>query len=218
MLNSIFRHIDRVYGLELEVDIEDFLISSDTCARLGQDSARAAVLVREGQSHEELELGVYIGEEALDQLAEIDLTTSIRPESFELLVTAIEEVSHFAYLHYSALRERRVTQLELELQAEVDKFIITWMILLASRNDGRVPRNLLDRLFGDFEIRRDLEPMTRERYKAAASLASRYCTHVVQAALSRDRFLSALLPELRSFYRLTQRGKIGRIHKIVYAA
>ena len=216
MLNSIFRHIDRVYGLELEVDIEDFLISSDTCARLGQDAARAAVLVREGQSHEELELGVYLGEEALDQLTEIDLTTSLCPASFELLVTAIEEVSHFAYLHYSALRERRVTQLELELQAEVDKFIITWMILLASRNDGE-PRNLLDRLFGDFEIRRELEPMTRERYQAATSLAARYCTHVVQAALSRDR-LSALLPELRSFYRLTQRGKIGRIHNIVYAA
>ncbi len=216
MLNSIFRHIDRLYGLELEVDIEDFLISSDTCARLGQDSARAAVLVREGQSHEELELGVYLGEEALDQLTEIDLTTSLCPASFELLVTAIEEVSHFAYLHYSALRERRVTQLELELQAEVDKFIITWMILLASRNDGE-PRNLLDRLFGDFEIRRELEPMTRERYQAATSLAARYCTHVVQAALSRDR-LSALLPELRSFYRLTQRGKIGRIHNIVYAA
>ena len=199
-----------------KVDIEDFLISSDTCARLGQDSARAAVLVREGQSHEELELGVYLGEEALDQLTEIDLTTSLCPASFELLVTAIEEVSHFAYLHYSALRERRVTQLELELQAEVDKFIITWMILLASRNDGE-PRNLLDRLFGDFEIRRELEPMTRERYQAATSLAARYCTHVVQAALSRDR-LSALLPELRSFYRLTQRGKIGRIHNIVYAA
>lgn len=216
MLDSIFRHIDRLYGLELEVDIHDFLISSDTCARLGQDSARAAVLVREGESREELELGVYIGEEALDQLKEIDLTTSLCPASLELLVTVIEEVSHFAYLHYSALRERRVTQLELELQAEVDKFIITWLILLASRNDG-VPRNLLDRLFGDFEIRRELEPMTRERYEAATSLASRYCTHVVQAALSHNR-LSALLPELRSFYRLTQRGKIGRIHNIVYAA
>jgi hypothetical protein len=217
MIESIFRHIDRVYGLELEVDIQDFLISSDMCVGLGQDAARAAVLVREGQSGEEIELGVYIGEEALDQLREIDLTTPIRPESFELLVTAIEEVSHFAYLHYSATRERRVTQLELELQAEVDKFIITWMLLLASRNDGRVTRNLLDRLFGDFEIRPELEPVTRERYKAAASLASRYCTHVVQAALSPDR-LSALLPELRSFYRLTQRGKIGRIHNIVYAA
>ena len=217
MLDSIFRHIDRVYGLELEVDIQDFLISSDMCARLGQDAARAAVLVREGQSRDGLELGVYIGEEALAQLAEIDLSTSIRPESFELLVTAIEEVSHFAYLHYCASCERRVTQLELELQAEVDKFIITWMLLLTSRNDGRVARNLLDRLFGDFEIRPELEPVTRERYEAASSLASRYCTHVVQAALSRDR-LSALLPELRSFYRLTQRGKIGRIHNIVYAA
>ena len=36
MIESIFRHIDRVYGLELEVDIQDFLISSDMCVGLGQ--------------------------------------------------------------------------------------------------------------------------------------------------------------------------------------
>ena len=85
MLDSIFRHIDRLYGLELDVDIQDFLVSSDMCARLGQDGERAAVLVREGTSDGELELGVYIGDEALDKLAKIDLTTSICPDSFEVL-------------------------------------------------------------------------------------------------------------------------------------
>jgi hypothetical protein len=216
MLASILQHIDRVYDLDLDVDIRDFLVTRETCARLGHDDGHALVLVREDDACEEIELGVYIGESELDQLSKIDLSQAIHPRSFEILVTVIEEVSHFAYLVFSASREQRVTQLELELQAEVDKYV-TATLLLAARNEGRVHANVLDRLFGDFEVRRGLDAGRRDRYKAAASLASRYCSYVVEAALGRDS-LNALLPELRSFYRLTQRGKIGRIHNVVFTA
>ncbi len=216
MLASILRHNDRVYDLELDVDIQDFLLTSDMCARLGHKDACASVFVREHDARDEIELGVYIGESELEELAKIDLSAAIRPESFELLVTAIEEVSHFAYLLFSASREKRVTQLELELQAEVDKFITT-ILLLASRNEGRVHANVLDRLFGDFQVRSRLDSLTSNRYMDAASLASRYCSYVVEASLGRES-LHALLPELRRFYRLTQRGKIGRIHNVVFAA
>jgi len=216
MLSSILQHIDRIYDLELDVDIHDFLVDTDTCTRLGHDSARASVLVREHHARDELELGVYIGDDELEQLSNIDLTARIQPDSFELLVTAIEEVSHFAYLAFCANREKRVTQLELELQAEVDKFI-TATLLVASRNGGRVPAGFLDRLFGDFEIREGLDVSVHDRYAAAASFASRYCSYVVQDSLG-STSLRALLPELRSFYRLTQTGKIGRIHNLVYTA
>jgi hypothetical protein len=216
MLSSILQHIERIYDLDLGVDIDDFVVNTDTCTRLGHDSGRASVLVREDQSHDELELGVYIHPTELDELSKIDLTTSIDPSRFELLVTAIEEVSHFAYLTFCATREKRVTQLELELQAEVDKFI-TATLLVASNNRGRVQAGFLDRLFGDFELRDELDADARERYAAAASFASRYCSYVIRDSLGRTS-LRALLPELRSFYRLTQGGKIGRIHNRVYAA
>ena len=156
MLESILRHIDQVYSLELEVDIRDFLITGDLCAHFGADPRHSKVLVRQNERGEELELGVYIDDEKLGRLREIDLSVQMTSESFETLVTAIEEVSHFAYLLFSASRERVVTELELELQAEVDKFV-TATLLLASRNRGRVPKDLLDRLFGDFEVRADIE-------------------------------------------------------------
>jgi hypothetical protein len=216
MLESILTHIDRVYGLELEVDIRDFLITGEVCAHFGADPRHSKVLVRQDKRGGELELGVYIDEEKLDRLREIDLSARMTSESFETLATAIEEVSHFAYLLFSASRERFVTELELELQAEVDKFV-TATLLLASRNRGRVPKDLLDRLFGDFEVRAEIDGGRRERYEAASSLASRYCSYFVQTELSRGRF-AKLLPELRSFYRLSQRGKIGRIQHLVYTA
>ena len=213
MLDSILHHIDRVYVLDLNVDIRDFLVSRETCARLGADPSRGSVLVKEG-GDEGIELGLYIGEEDLERLTEVDLASSPMPaSSFELLLLAIEEVSHFAYLAFSASRERRVT--ELELQAEVDKFV-TFALLHAARNRGRVPNDLLDRMFSDFTLRPDLDSDRRERYTAASSLASRYCSYVVQSSLESDCGLAPLLAELRSFYRLSQRGKIGRIHDLVY--
>jgi hypothetical protein len=215
MLDSILHHIDRVYVLDLHVDIRDFLVSRDTCARLGADPSRGSVLVRQRHG-DDVELGVYIGEADLERLKQLDLASApMSPASFELLLLAIEEVSHFAYLAFSASREKPVTELELELQAEVDKYV-TVALLLASRNEGRVPRDLLDRLFSDFAIRPELDAERRERYLAASSFASRYCSSVVQGTLETEGRLTPLLAELRSFYRLSQRGKISRIHDVVY--
>jgi len=219
MLDSILRQIDRVYDLGLDVDIHDFLLTREMCAELGHDSARASVLVREDEDGDELQLGVYLGESTLETLGSLDLGAPIQPKSLEAFLTAIEEVSHFAYLLFSASQHRRVSQLELELQAEVDKFI-TSALLIASTNAGRMPEDLLERLFDGFEVRAELEPQVRERYASATSLASRYCFHVVRNGLesSDGKSLRRLFSELRSFYRLTQGGKIGRIHKVVYTS
>lgn len=216
MLDSILRQIDRVYDLDLGVDVRDFLVSRETCERMGADPGEGSVLVQQ-RGEEELELGLYLGEEHLERLRKLELSPSLSPAAFELLLLAIEEVSHLAYLLYSASRDKSVTQLELELQAEVDKFV-TFALLHASRNRGRVPVNLLDRLFGDFQLRAGLDAEKRERYSAASSLASRYCFYVVQEPLVNDEGLHRLLPELRSFYRMSQPGKIGRIHRLVYTA
>ena len=90
-------------------------------------------------------------------------------------------------------------------------------MITASQNGGRVPADLLDRVFKGFELREDLDGPKRDRYRAASSLASRYCSHLVRRFREQTR-LSELLPELRSFYRLSQGGKIGRSHHAIYAS
>jgi hypothetical protein len=217
MLDRILRQLDRVYELDLQVDIRDFLVSGETCRRLGTEPSRGSVVVKQdGGGEDQLEIGVYLREEDLHRLTEVDLAEApIAPASFELLLLAIEEVSHFAYIAFSASRGKRVTELELELQAEVDKFV-TFSLLHASCNRGRVPRNLLERMFSDFTLDPRLDAAQRERYAAASSLASRYCSYVLSPALEREARFGPLLSELRSFYRLSQRGKIDRIHRVVY--
>jgi len=217
MLASLLSQLDRIYDLELEVKIEEFLISREVCQNLAGDCATGStVVVHQGREDEEIELGVYIGEETLARLNELDLSGGVASEHFPALCIAIEEVSHFAYLMWNANRDKSVTQLELELQAEVDKFV-TSALLLARKNRQLVPADLMDRLFGDFVLRDGLDFSRRERYLTASSFARTYCSFLVRRFLRRPR-VADLLAELRHFYRLTQRGKIGHIYRTVYAS
>jgi len=217
MLASLLSQLDRIYHLELEVRIEEFLISREVCQNLAGDCATGStVVVHQGREDEEIELGVYIGEETLARLNELDLSSGVASEHFPALCIAIEEVSHFAYLMWNANRDKSVTQLELELQAEVDKFV-TSALLLARKNRELVPADLMDRLFGDFVLRDGLDFSRRERYLTASSFARTYCSFLVRRFLRGPR-VADLLAELRHFYRLTQRGKIGHIYRTIYAS
>ncbi len=217
MLANLLSQLDRIYGLELEVEIEPFLISRETCQSLaGEGTVGATVVVHQGREDEEIELGVYIGEETLACLDELDLRSGLASEHFAALCTAIEEVSHFAYLMWNANRDKSVTQLELELQAEVDKFV-TAALLLGRENGGRIPAELLTRVFDDFDLRDGLDHSGRERYLTASSFARSYCSFLMRRFIRRSR-VAELLAELRHFYRLTQRGKIGHIYQTVFAA
>ena len=216
MLANLLSQIDRIYDLELEVEIDEFMISRELCQSVaGNQAEGSAVLVRQGEE-ETIQLGVYIGEETLTRLREVDLATGVESEHVPALCTAIEEVSHFAYLIWNAHRDKLVTQLELELQAEVDKFV-TSALLLARRNHGLIPADLLDRLFGDFNLRDGLDGTRRERYLTASSFARTYCSFLARRFLRESR-VADLLAELRYFYRLTQRGKIGHIYRTAYVA
>ncbi len=216
MLETLLRHIDRIYDLDLDVNIEEFLISRETCLRLAGEPADAVVLVTQDGERADLQVGLYLNEETLSRLNRLKLTSALTVEDFAVLCTAIEEVSHLAYLLWNAGRGKQVTPLELELQGEVDKFI-TAMLLLARQNRGRVPADLLDRLFGSFELREGLDESHRARYLAASSFARNYCSSLVRRFLRHSR-LSDLLEDLRLFYRLSQCGKIGHISRVVYAS
>ena len=97
----------------------------------------------------------------------------------------------------------RVSQLELELQAEVDKYACC--LLLAGRNPA-----LRRRLYGDVRFADDLDADERDRYHAANTGADRYAAALERRYVQTDRS-EALFTELRVFYRLALPEKLGRI-------
>jgi len=121
----------------------------------------------------------------------------------------IEGVSHFVYYLWKAYQERSITQLELELQAEIDKFL---MLLFYLRSDQypAFPQQLFEALFDDFKLVDALSKESQDRYLTASSLASKYC-HRLQMKCTKQEHLKTVIEEIRNFYNFSQEQKINFI-------
>jgi hypothetical protein len=97
------------YGIEGEPAVDAFIDASIDA----DEGEREALLIRDGGN--DLELSLRLPRSAVE--------AGGRP-SFDELCQVIEGVSHFVYVAERARRELPATQLELELQAEVDKYLL----------------------------------------------------------------------------------------------
>jgi hypothetical protein len=101
-----------------------------------------------------------------------------------------------------------VSLLELETQAEVDKYAVT-VFLLADQLGGDYPAQVHARLFDrvSFDVR--LEPDQYHRYRTAHRCAAHYCRRLEHRFVTRGQArIEALVRELRKFYRLGSTAKL----------
>ena len=98
--------------------------------------------------------------------------------------------------------------MEMELQAEVDKFVAA--ALLLRRQGAMLPRSLHRCLFDMARFDARLRPEELERYRDANRYAGKYCLQLAKR-LSGDCNAATLKRELCYFYRLPQPEKIQHI-------
>ncbi len=117
-------------------------------------------------------------------------------------------MSHFLYLARSAALGRRLSMLELEVQAEVDKFaslvLHHWPSLHAAS-----ARALHARLFRDVSYRAGLAPEAHARYVEANRLATLFTARMLAHVMARR--LDRLLEALRYAYRLGAEAKLQHL-------
>jgi hypothetical protein len=211
LLRELQRLIAGLYDAPAEHDVYDYLITDAAHAAALQGSATAPptdeqLLVAEDA--EGIELSLYLDRAVIERL---DLRCPLRLLSDENLAdycTALEGVSHFHYFVWSAGRERHVSLLELELQAEVDKYASALRLMLAQR-DGRFPAELFERLFHRAQFAPHLSASELGRYEEAHRFAARFCRRLEERFLRRRQARpDGLLAELRAFYRLGQHAKL----------
>jgi len=197
--------LEALYRVETRLAIDAFVIDGVARDRLQPARApREQLLLRESDG--ELALALFVDAAALANLERHDPTARLDERNFSDFCLAVEGVSHFVYLALCAARERPVSHLELELQAEVDKFVCC--LLLTG-----VAANLRRRLFGDVAYAHDLDADERERYRTANQEASRYAAALERRYMAREQ-TSALLTEVRRFYRMDLPEKLGRIAQL----
>ena len=187
MLDAIQEQLENIYGLRCEYRASDFVVDADSARKLGGSArAREELLVSEGEDG--LELALYLH------------PSLTKPKSLGEFCEVVEGVSHFLYVVQAAREERHVSLLELEAQAEVDKFVVC-----ALRSWGK-GRELLHRLFDGISLHAHLSDDERWRYTEANRLARTYAQRLLP--LIRAARLDRLLAEVRHAYRLGAEAKL----------
>jgi hypothetical protein len=212
LLDDLQGLLQQTYDLDGEHRVTDFLTVNPALVEAlgimpGTASAGEQVLVSQ-QDDDCVDVAVYIDPDVLERLSASDPLEELHDDNLADFWMALEGVSHFVYLAWNAGLDKPVTRLELELQAEVDKFVLT-ALLLATRQ-GRAPDALHHGLFRRCRLEPSLDDASRARYQAANRYAEAYCARLL-SRFRRQRDLKILTPELRRFYRLSQRGKLARI-------
>ena len=205
ILGTIQKSLERIYDVALPVQVEHYLLDG-AAARAFELSGDGVLLVEEEGA---LDVGVYVEAPSLENLARRDPFAWLDGGNLSDFCAATEEVSHFTYLVWNALHRRGVTQLELELQAEVDKFV-TAALCLDAQGTGQAHEELAEWLFERYRLKEGLDAESRERYETANALGRRYCRSLARRFL-KDRQLAPMMTELRRFYRLAQAGKLEAI-------
>jgi hypothetical protein len=207
MLRPVQRLIETIYDAPTGHDVRDFLVTERRALPEERHSGLAEEeLVLVEQRHRRY-LALYIDAALLARLEQRDPLKSLDQSNIGDFWTALEGVSHFSYLMWNARHERGVSQLDLELQAEVDKYIASWWLLRA-QHPGHRPRELHHLLFQRSRIHPGLPAATQQMYAAASRYAARFCRVLEAALLShRPSLRGRATAALRRFYRMGSAGK-----------
>ncbi len=221
LLSRLQDLIGGIYDVRVAHDVYDFLITDR--ARLPQ-AARGGtadeelIVAQPADGGDELVMSLYLDPKLLERLARADPLTCLDAGNVADCWTALEGVSHFLYLAWNAGHDRPVSLLELELQAEVDKYVASYW-LLRRQFPGRFPAELRPILFERTRLDPRLTHARAALYREASRYAERFCRRLEQS-LAGDRGRrtygggdTQVLAELRRFYRLTHARKRAHIER-----
>ena len=201
MLEAVQRGLEQLYRIETDLDVRDFVIDEKTRDQIGvQRSSREQLLVSEadGQVH----LALFVDDDALSNLSANDPRRRLDRNNFQDFLLTVEGVSHFVCVAWRARRGRPVSAFELELQAEVDKYVTC--VLMGGG------KRLVSRLFDEWTLAPGMDAEERERYLVANSNARAYARSLEERFVLRGQ-LVGMIEELRRFYRMGASEKLSTI-------
>jgi hypothetical protein len=213
ILRQLQELIGGIYDVSVTHDVYDFLVTN---------RSHLPAEARESVSDEELivaddadAVGVclYLDPELLERLRQSNPLVRLNEENVADYWTALEGVSHFLYFAWNAGHDKPVTILELELQAEIDKYVASYLLLTRQFPD-RFPAELLHVLFERTRIDSRLANGREHLYRAATRHAEKFCRRLARSLReSRSAMENGVLAELRRFYRLTDARKVAHIER-----
>jgi hypothetical protein len=218
ILKQLQDFIGDIYDVSISHDVYDFLVTDrrhlPAAARSSGPTDEELIVAQpeEGDTGE-IAMSLYLDPELLERLARADPMERLHDGNVADYWTALEGVSHFVYLAWNAGHDKPVSLLELEMQAEVDKYVGSYWLMRRQFPD-RFPAELLRLLFERTRIDPRLAAGREDLYREASRYAEKFCRRLEQSLRgARGRSQAEVLTELRRFYRLTNARKVAHIQR-----
>ena len=205
-LAQLQRLLESVHGVSAD-PVAGYLVGKGVREKLAPlSSPDEALLVSE--QGEALEVALFLDESVLAQLTR-EASEPWTRQRLSGFCAAAEGVSHFLYLAHRAGQGGQVSQLELEVQGELDKYLAVLLQLWATGRRGSSAA-LRHQLFERSALRPGLAAAERDRYRLAGTLAAA-CARALEARYVIAGRLDALLREVRRLYRLSGGEKFSAL-------
>ena len=173
-LERIYRGLEALYQTDTGVNPSELLIPFER----GDATPREVLITRQSEDGD-LEVGLALDAATLARLETASLDDAFGDSALGHTLPVLEGLSHLVYVAEAARRQRPISGLELETQAEVDKFAICLLQRWRSARDEFEP--LLRRLYFRFELapmREELRPRYEQANRTALGFSRSLRTHV----------------------------------------
>jgi hypothetical protein len=214
LLRRLQELIGGIYDVRVAYDVYDFLVTDRR--RLPQAPhaglADEELLVAQSADGAEVALSLYLDPALLERLASADPLVELHGGNVADWWTALEGVSHFLYVAWNAGHDKPVSLLELEMQAEVDKYVASYW-LMRRQYPQHFPAELRRVLFERTRIDPRLGGERQRLYGEASRYAARFCRRLERRLTDAVHGEREVLAELRRFYRLSTARKRAHIER-----
>jgi hypothetical protein len=215
ILKRLQDFIGDIYDVSIAHDVYDFLVTDRQRlppeARTSGPTDEELIVAQPVEG--EMAMSLYLDPQLLERLGRADPMERLHEGNVADYLTALEGVSHFVYLAWNAGHDKPVSLLELEMQAEVDKYVGSYWLMRRQLPD-RFPAELLRLLFERTHIDSRLAAGREDLYREASRYAEMFCRRLERSLReARGRSQAEVLSELRRFYRLSNARKMAHIQR-----
>jgi len=216
LIKELQRKIEKTYVLDTGItNIEKYIIgdkgyeefyTKEKIRTVVNSHSGAKVLIRD--AGDTLKVSIYYPDELIKELEDNDPRLGIHDDNIDLCASFVEELDHFLFIAQNYKQNRPFSLLELELQANVTKYLILkYFIALQNKS---IKLSKFDKEYIRYHLfykrRYDIQDTTeRNRYEDAVKFGMIYTKHI-DLLSQEDR-----LRDLRQFSRMTCPSKIRHI-------
>lgn len=213
LIEELQTSLQSIYEIETSHRVSNFITSNEQIKSIlfaTEGATNETVFFRQEDGY--LDIAVFFDDDILRKIDSQSSSGSVSVENINNYCYVLEGISHFLYLIHYGRYDRSYNLLEMELQAEVDKFIMLQSLvdIQGINNDKREVHNMV---FDDVFYRTGLSREEKSRYKDANFYAGKYCHSLLKDYIA-HRNLADMNRQLRRFYRLPLQEKIRQINQL----